>query len=422
MRGGENIGVVLDSNSDRRIFPRVDHVVHGWYRIGDEKFRRCKTLDVSLQGSLLVLDQSFEEGSRFELHLDLDADWQIDLEADLLWQRPIFFGKQFLTAVRYRFRCPKDKSMFGLWVQREKAHCQEKPDYLEPLKSESSNELHQLEAPPETVVKVQRWKQLLRDVTTQVPWVDEEKVLQCRRGEPRVPVGMKLGLVSKSARLPAQLLNVSGAGLRILLEPTAKVPRTFELVVSDDTLLVGRRRLSCRLVWKLPSDDGQLVCGLEVTDSEERREQSWLGDLLKRLNYRLVADRQALRLPRRIPVTIKAMGGAVVTQGHTLDIGLGGMKVRVDGELEIGSQVQVNLEYDELPIHLLARVLHRDEKGAYGLSFFKGGTENHLRLSRLLSRRQGGWSWSRPGQSKEQARRIWSRFRWGGAQKGVSHG
>ena len=201
---------------------------------------------MSLQGALLVVDRLFApEEKRFELHLDLDADWQIALFAEPLWQRPIFFGKQFLTAVTYKFKSPQDKSMFGLWVQRSKTSDGERPDYLEaprPVATASKASLEQeLRTPPAVVPRTQRWRQLLANVRAVVPWVDEEKLLKCRRREPRIPVGLCLTLIHEQQTLPVELLNISRHGLRIYCEKPLKLRQEAVLVLDEDSLLVGRR-------------------------------------------------------------------------------------------------------------------------------------------------------------------------------------
>ena len=110
---------MAESEHDRRVSSRVEEILNGWWRRDGEKFRRCKTLDVSMDGALVVLDTELEDETAFEIHLDMDAEWSVALNAVVLWQRPIFFGRQQLTAVNYRFQQASDHSMFGLWMQRK---------------------------------------------------------------------------------------------------------------------------------------------------------------------------------------------------------------------------------------------------------------------------------------------------------------
>ncbi|MGE0488258.1 MAG: PilZ domain-containing protein [Vulcanimicrobiota bacterium] len=399
----------MESSENRRLFPRVEHVVHGWYRLGQEKFRRCKTLDMSLQGALLVVDHLFApEEKRFELHLDLDADWQIALFAEPLWQRPIFFGKQFLTAVTYKFKNSQDKSMFGLWVQRSKTSDGERPDYLEPprtspMASKSSFE-EELHVPSKVVTRTQRWRQLLANVRAVVPWVDEEKLLKCRRREPRIPVGMRLRLLHDGQQTSVELLNISRHGLRVYVEQPSKLRNEAVLILDEDSLLVGRRRLKVTRLWDLETERSGRVFGMGLAEPAEVVDQSWLGDLLRRLQYDLVEPRQALRLPVSVPVRVLAEDREILADGETVDIGLGGALLEVDAALPVGNTVVVSMcDGEEINFDLLARVLHQDASQGvgfrYGVAFFKGRSQSHLQLSRALSKRARWWSLDSEGRS-----------------------
>ncbi len=403
---------------------RVETILGGWWRIGDDKFHRCRTMDVSLDGGLIVVESPLEIGQKVELHLDVDTELSIHLEAQVLSQRPIFFGKQFLTGVTYQFLKASDRSMFGLWIQRQLAsEIVDGKSYLQPARPNperqgvdpgfgSSLRLTYPESP---------WKLLVSRFTAMIPWVETEGLPDERRAEHRGQVGMELTLDVDGRSFPCELLNVSLSGAALFLRTTTLTEiskgenwpgtgRTSQgnLVVPRDSLLIGGRRCGVKVVWRLAaetvsegSDTGRAY-GLQFVEPPTKVRKTFVGDLLRRIDYDPRQVRSELRFPVTISVTLVEDGQSQEIAGKTVDLGVGGALVSFSEPVKVPGGGIMTLVLpragaESVSLTMSVRVLRQtkssetaDEASTsaiYGLAFRKGQGEARLKLSRWLTGR-----------------------------------
>lgn len=377
------VGLGTRLTIERRNFPRVEMIVHGWYRCLGQELTRCKTMDVSERGCLLLVEEELEEGGQFELYLDFEADWEVELLATVLWQRKVFYGRQIITAVSYDFARSGDKSLLGVWL-RKRIDPELSKDYRH-LAPKDPNAPLNTHAPLPVEPEMDRWRELFRSLRSKLPWLSTRPVLKSRRAFPRVPVGLDLAVEEQGKKREAQLLDVSAGGLRIhLQDPVGKNPVVW---VPKRTLLIGRRRLSTRCCWQMPSTAGGQIVGLEVIEDEDDLEASWFTDLLRRLDYYNYQPRTAIRVPLTVKAVLFDKSGQEVAGGNTLDLGVGGALLQLDRDLPKYEMFSLVLEAPEKPVRLAAQIVHRhetEEGVRLSASFSPGDTEDHLRLSLLL--------------------------------------
>lgn len=395
---------------ERRISGRVEEILTGWWKQNDGKFERCKTLDVSLEGALVVLDRLVEENSEFELHLDMEADWSVPFDAHVLWQRPIFFGKQQLTAVKYRFRRSEDRSMFGLWLQRQLSKEEgSSEDYLAPvvLNEQKTEVKPVIEPAPRVNLVESRWRKTLSQLTAKIPWTESEHVPSERRTEARGQVGLTVLLESEEGIARADFLNVSlsGAGLFMPKDEegdllTLEVGELVDLVVPESNLLLGANRCKAEVVWQHKAElYGEVkkmgcVIGLRFSGQPSQTKQTFVGDLLRRINYNLRQVRSELRFPRELPVVVILDTGERV-KGSSIDISAGGARIHLGSPVTTPANVTILLDLGEtedlvkqvtLSSRLLRSTVDNDGRTCYAVAFRKGQTAEHVELSRWLAR------------------------------------
>jgi hypothetical protein len=392
-----------DKAANRRVSARIEEVLNGWWRLPDAKFRRCKTLDVGLGGSLLVLDAVLEEGAEFEIHLDMDADWSVAMDAQVLWQRPIFFGKQQLTAVNYRFQESGDQSMFGLWMQRKlksdvKRSLQE---HLAPvvLSQPKSRPEPVLEPAPKVQVVVGPWKRVLSQLTAKIPWFESDPLPNERRSESRGQVGLTVTMETEVERIQSEFLNVSVSGCCLFI-PTDYLPtglfaagfklevgQRVELIVGQNSLLLGGSRCPAEVAWyenaEGPKQTRGVIAGLRFPSSKN----TFIIDLLKRINYNARQARAELRFPCSVPLTLELSGGQKML-GATSDISAGGACVVLREKVAVPCNAIVRLELNPavtLSARLLRDTVDKEGRNCYAVAFRKGQSKERLELSRWLS-------------------------------------
>lgn len=408
----------MATSDERRVSGRVEEILHGWWRISeDEKFQRCRSLDLSMDGALIVLDTLVEPNTKFALHLDIEDDWSMELAAEALWQRPIFFGKQQLTAVRYRFHKTEDRSMFGLWLQKKLVKKRGVKSHLAPtqvtIAKTDSDEVVLGEVPKIELVE-DFWRKALSQMTSKIPWLEGEAVPNDRRSEARAQVGLTLRLEFPKHGVPVELLNVSLSGASVFvaddevksgpkgLNSSLKRPgKEADLVLCERSLLIGGRRCPVETVWSQDARKGDAdatpgrVLGLRIRCQPLTTRKTFVGDLLRRLNYNHKQVRSELRFPSVLPVVV-SLGKGVEIRGETVDLGAGGARLKLLGEVPVPGSASVRLTLPKGPgqvyqISLSVRVLRKvsDEKGdqCYTVAFRKGQMESHLELSRWLARR-----------------------------------
>lgn len=398
-------------SGERRVAERVEAILEGWWKLGEGRFRRCKTLDVSLEGALIVLDAAIPEGTKFALHLDVEADWSMPLEATVLWQRPIFFGKQQLTSVKHRFLKSADRSMFGLWLQRKiRSGDGPKIDPTEPvvLSEPKPEVLPAIELAPQVARVESKWKRTLSHLTAKIPWIEVEPVPQERRVEARGQVGLNVVLEWEGESWPAQFLNVglSGAGLFVPVKdgehskwPPLSLKPALDICLPESQLLLGASRCPAEVVWsyraELHDEESRsgLAVGLKFTTRPSATKRTFVGDLLKRINYNVRQVRSELRFPCELQVFISLPDGDRV-EGHTFDISTGGASIRLPVVLPTPYDVALTLDLGggdrrvrliTLSSRLLRRTVDNEGRNCYAVAFRKGQGGENLELSRWLA-------------------------------------
>ena len=395
---------------ERRISGRVEEILTGWWKESEGKFERCKTLDLSLDGALIVLDRMVSDNSSIELHLDMEADWSVQLAATVLWQRPIFFGKQQLTAVTYRFKRPEDHSMFGLWIQRKLSQTEGSvEDHTAPvILNEPKAEVQPVIEPAPRVNLIEsRWKRTLSQLTAKIPWAESEPLPSERRAEARGQVGLTVFLESPHGIAKADFLNVSlsGAGL-FLPHPKDEEPVTFEigdkvdLAIPESNFLIGANRCKAEIVWQHRAElhaDQKLkgeVLGIRFTDQPSRTRKTFVGDLLRRINYNVRQVRSELRFPRELPATVILENGDRL-KGTTLDISAGGARLALPTHVDTPANATILIDLGEtedlvrkvtLSSRLLRSTVDKLGRTCYAVAFRKGQRTEHVELSRWLAR------------------------------------
>lgn len=402
---------------ERRVSGRVEEILTGWWRLEGSKFQRCKTLDVGMDGALIVVDEKIDESTRFELHLDMESDWSASLSATVLWQRPIFFGKQQLTAVSYRFEKPSDRSMFGLWVQRKlKASSPGSEVHTAPVVlSQPKPELEpSIEPAPKLHLVESGWKKTLSQLTSKIPWFESEPLPNERRQESRGQVGLKIRCETEDEIFSAEFLNVSLSGVCLFAPSPSDKPgqhlmvekgKRLELLLPENNLLLGGRRLTAQVVWSQqagleggesaegPALTRGTVMGLRFKESPSVTRKTFVGDLLRRINYNVRQVRSELRFPREVPVLVELRERERV-RGVTSDISAGGAQLWLPEEIETPCNCVVHLDIGEeerlvhtvaISARLLRRSVDNEGRNCYAVAFRKGQTHERLELSRWLS-------------------------------------
>lgn len=388
---------------------RVETILGGWWKRGEEKFRRCRTMDLGVEEGVIVLDSATSPGEEFELHLDIEAEWSVKLKATTMSSRPIFFGKQHLTRVSYRFVKSGDRSMFGLWLQRQLADkTLGGKEYLRPVARNPERQgTEPVLAPGTRLTFVEdRWRRALASLKARIPWREAAPVPDDRRSEHRGQVGLALTLLSHRYRYAAELLNVSWSGACIFVE-ASEVGRgawpspghKADLMIPDSSLLMGSRRCTVKLVWceEARVADGQQqhgrAFGLRFVGRGPDIKRTFVGDLLRRLRYDPRQVRKELRFPLVVPVTVRTESQNL--RGRTLDLSAGGARLLLpsavatpsDGFIEMtlpdggkGQQVSFSMRF-------LREVAGPGGGLCYAVAFRKAQPDAHLKLSRWLATR-----------------------------------
>lgn len=400
----------MSSPSDRRISGRVEEIVSGWWRSPGEKFQKCKTLDVSMDGALIVLDSVLDDNEKFDLHLDMEAEWSVAFDAWVLWQRPIFFGKQQLTAVKYRFKKAEDHSLFGLWMQRKLA-AEKKPgeSVTDPVVLNTPMEEIEpsLEPVPKISVRESKWRKTFSQLAAKAPWAEPQSVPEERRKEPRGQVGLAVIFEFDGDYWKAEFLNVGLSGVCLFVPglnlevdglPQLKKDDQVDLVLPEFNLLVGRNRCPAQVVWQKEADlqrdrpEHGLVIGLQFSTIPTVK-KTFVGDLLRRIDYNLRQVRSQVRISRSLPVEIS--NGKETYRATTVDISTGGASLLIDEEVETPQNIQFSIELTDddgkgepattLSARLLRRTVDKEGRNCYAVAFRKGQERELTELSRWLA-------------------------------------
>ena len=388
---------------------RVETILGGWWKRGEEKFRRCRTMDLGVEEGVIVLDADTKPGEEFELHLDIEAEWSVKLRARTVSSRPIFFGKQHLTRVSYRFAKNGDRSMFGLWLQRQLADkTLGGKEYLKPVARNPERRGTEPELQPGARLTFieDRWRRALSTLKAKIPWREAAPVPDDRRLEHRGQVGLSLTLVSHRYRYAAELLNVSWSGACIFIEASAVGKQSWpspghkaDLMVPDASLLMGSRRCTVKLIWSEEARvaDGQQqlgrAFGLRFVGRGPDIKRTFVGDLLRRLRYDPRQVRKELRFPLVVAASVRAQGENL--QGRTLDLSAGGARLLLpspvttpsDGFIELTLPDAARGQKLSFSMRFLREVAGPSPGYCYAVAFRKAQPDAHLKLSRWLATR-----------------------------------
>ncbi len=388
---------------------RVETILGGWWKRGDEKFRRCRTMDLGSEEGVIVLDCPTEPGEQFELHLDIETEWSVRLRARTISSRPIFFGQQHLTRVAYQFVKSTDRSMFSLWLQRQLAgKTLGNKEYLKPAAPNPARKGEEpVLRPGHRLAFVEdRWRRALSSLKARIPWREAAPVPDDRRSEHRGQVGLTLSLNLPGFRLPAELLNVSWSGACIFIESRAVGRQSWptpgqkaELVIPDSSLLMGSRRCAVKLVWseeaKVLDGEQQLgrAYGLRFLGRAPEIKRTFVGDLLRRLRYDPRQVRKELRFPLSLPVKVRAQG--LQLEGRTLDLSVGGARLLLNTAVDTPGDGIIDLQLPgpgrgqrlSFSVRFLREIAGPDGGYCYAVAFRKAQPDAHLKLSRWLATR-----------------------------------
>lgn len=102
---------------ERRVFHRAHRVLPVWYR-HEGQFRKGCALDLSPGGAALITEVEFKPGDTFEFTIQVELDWEIRAEAEVLWVESAPDKVTHMVGVRFRPERKGDKTLLGPWVQR----------------------------------------------------------------------------------------------------------------------------------------------------------------------------------------------------------------------------------------------------------------------------------------------------------------
>ena len=136
-----------------------------------------------------------------------------------------------------------------------------------------------------------------------------------------------------------------------------------------------------------------MVVGLRVQSEPQATRKTFVGDLLKRINYQVRQVRSELRFPRELPVEVE-VHGAGRALGRTLDISAGGAKLELPDSFQTPCNATVTLDMSDgkaggrrltLSSRLLRSTVDNEGRNCYAVAFRKGQPRELLELSRWLA-------------------------------------
>ncbi|MBT9588334.1 PilZ domain-containing protein, partial [bacterium] len=213
--------------------------------------------------------------------------------------------------------------------------------------------------------------------------------LDNRRQSPRlrlrVPVLCKVG----NEELAGELLDISSTGMRVMVNAPVEVDETVRVSAPDQSGLVGRQRLICRVAWvRLKRPDYEL--GLEYNDSDENLAHSWIQLALRHLDPEQV-KRRSRRIPANLYVQIWDSHGTPIGRGICINISTGGCLLQMERHIPKDEVIKMGLGPSELEasIFLSGRILSHVQSGDHNkclhhMQFFPGENRNHSRLRSLM--------------------------------------
>lgn len=213
--------------------------------------------------------------------------------------------------------------------------------------------------------------------------------LDNRRHSPRLRLRVPILCKQGEEELAGELLDISNTGMRILLKSPVEVDETVRVSAPDQSGLVGRQRLICRVAWVKPRrPDYEL--GLEYNDSDENVAHSWIQLALRHLDPEQV-QRRSRRIPANLWVQVSDAEGYPLGRGICINISTGGCLLQMDRHIPKDDVVKMGLgpSDQEASIFLSGRILSHVQSSEHGqclhhLQFFPGENRNHSRLRSLM--------------------------------------
>ncbi|MEW6279641.1 MAG: PilZ domain-containing protein [Candidatus Eremiobacterota bacterium] len=180
----------------------------------------------------------------------------------------------------------------------------------------------------------------------------------------------------------ARITDISPQGLRLTVpEVTQTLKKDTQVLLSyrPGGVPVGRQRLRCRVIWsRRTRTRPQCELGLAFDDSPENLRFSWVQVVLQELGFdeKRLYRRKAMRVPVDLPVRLRNLDEGRDFSGEVLNLGVGGVLCRVQGDLNPGTTVRIGIgPYRKLPpLTVVGRVVSKrgDPEGRgilYGVRF-----------------------------------------------------
>jgi len=226
---------------------------------------------------------------------------------------------------------------------------------------------------------------LVRAVLLGRPDVSLDNRRQSQRLRLRVPVTAKLGI----QEVKAELLDISPTGMRLRLPLRVEEDDTLRVSSNQETGLVGRQRLVCRVAW-VKARKPEYEVGLEYNDSDENLAHSWIQLALRHLDPDQV-KRRSRRIPAYLFVQVADPQGLELGRGICVNISTGGCLLKMERSLPLEQGVRLGLgPGDQEPsIFLTGKILSHIPSNARGeylhhVQFYPGENRNHQRLRSLM--------------------------------------
>ena len=213
--------------------------------------------------------------------------------------------------------------------------------------------------------------------------------LDNRRKSPRlrlrVPVLCKIG----DQEMPGELIDISSTGMRVLVRNPVEEDETVRVSAPDQSGLVGRQRLICRVARVRPRRP-EYELGLEYNDSDENVAHSWIQLALRHLDPEQI-QRRSRRIPAHLYVHVSDSQGEPIGRGICINISTGGCLLQMDRHLAQDEVIKIGLGPSDMEasIFLSGRILSHVESQERGqclhhMQFFPGENRNHSRLRSLM--------------------------------------
>jgi hypothetical protein len=226
---------------------------------------------------------------------------------------------------------------------------------------------------------------LVKAVLLGRPNVSLDNRRQSPRLRLRVPILCKVG----TEEMAGELLDISNTGMRVTVQSAVEEEETVRVSAPDQSGLVGRQRLICRVAWvRFRRPDYEL--GLEYNDSDENVAHSWIQLALKHLDPEQV-KRRSRRIPANLYVQVWDAQGSALGRGVCINISTGGCLLQMERHIPKDEVIKMGLgpSEQEASIFLSGRILSHVQSGEinkclHHMQFFPGENRNHSRLRSLM--------------------------------------